>query len=128
MYNNITSFENIEKYLIEQGYLNQKVIKESTTFSEYKNNIQKKEYLLLIIADENQRTNLEGNMQEVFNSNYDLINIESKTGKLIAKDIKTKNKILNGYPQLFYFKTGKLITNKIVYNKETIKEFKTNIN
>jgi len=128
MIQNETSEYGIEKYLVETKIITKKDIKEEITYEEYLKNKEKDEYLLLVMSEENAKKEVLSNMQKVFTDiPKNTINKRSSVGEKIVKNIEENFVPKNVYPQVFYFKNGKIIASESVFGENKFKEFKETI-
>ena len=68
-------------------------------------------------------------MEKVFtNIEKNTVNKRSSVGEKIIKDIEKTFKPKNVYPQVFYFKNGKVIESQKVFEEKQFKEFKMSLN
>lgn len=121
----LDSYIQTEEFLIENKILEKQEIEESITYKEYKNNIEKEKYLLLIMADEKMRPTLKTLMEKHFSEySYNIINMYSEVGEKIKQEIEKEYDIVKEYPRMFYFKDSKMILSEDAFDETTIKEYK----
>lgn len=128
MMQNETSPYSIEDYLVKLGVIEKKEIKEDISYEDYKKNKDLNEYLLLIVSEEDVKDEVSDNMKKVFpDLKQDTINKRSVVGEKILKDIESNFKLKNVYPQVFYFKNGKVVASEGVFSEKNFEKFKTSL-
>ena len=128
MIGNPSSLDMIETPLLENKIIKHQKIKENITYEIYEEN-KKSEYVLVILTDETKRKSLQESMEKVFpNIKKNIVNKESDLGIKIMEDIEKQFKVKKVYPQVFYFKNGKVIESEGVISERMFIGFKEMIN
>lgn len=124
----LDSYKQLEDFLVKKEIIKKKEIKEKHTFSEYVEKFQDDDYILLIMADEEQRNYYTDMVKKYFSDyDYDVVNLNSDIGRNVRIKIENDYGSLNEYPRIFYFSNGKLIKSGDAEDDVVIEIFKKSI-
>ena len=125
---NMSDYILLENKLHEDGIIKKHERKESATFEQIKKNIEKDEYILFILAQEETREKYEKLLNEVFSDyDYDYINYFGKEGEKVYSYIKKDLESDNVFPKILYYKNGKIVEQAVLSEKSQMQEFKKKI-
>ena len=118
IYGNVTDYYSLIDILNDSKIIRKHEINETTSFEEFKTNINN-QYILVLISDEKHRKMIEENAKKYFtNVNYDIVDFRSKVGSKINDYINDNYETGIIYPKALYFKDSKLLKENEILDLE----------